>query len=74
VPQLYVSPARSKGKTTLILINQFRSITACIMPEFSADLFANLGWGWGGTLLAFVALVAVPAPMIVSFRLSRDDS
>jgi hypothetical protein len=29
-------------------------------------MFHNLGWGWGGTLLALVALVAVPAPLIVS--------
>ena len=39
---------------------------ACILPEFTADLFANLGWGWGATLLALVALIAVPAPTVVS--------
>ena len=47
------------------MVNQFRSVTACILPEFAADMFANLGWGWGGTLLALVALLAVPAPAVV---------
>lgn len=28
-------------------------------------MFSTLGWGWGGTLLALVALVAVPAPVVV---------
>jgi hypothetical protein len=28
-------------------------------------MFDVLGWGWGGTLLALVALIAVPAPMIM---------
>ncbi|ORY29507.1 major facilitator superfamily domain-containing protein [Naematelia encephala] len=42
-----------------------RSVLACILPEFSPDLFHNLGWGWGGTLLALVAFAAVPAPAIM---------
>jgi hypothetical protein len=43
-----------------------RSVFACIIPIFAPDLFHNLGWGWGGTLLALVSLVAVPAPLVVS--------
>ncbi|CAD6583670.1 MAG: hypothetical protein TREMPRED_003613 [Tremellales sp. Tagirdzhanova-0007] len=53
------SAAAVAGATAL------RSVLACILPEFSTDLFANLGWGWGGTLLALVALLAVPAPSIM---------
>jgi len=43
-----------------------RSIIACILPIFSANMFHTLGWGFGGTLLACVAILAVPAPWIVS--------
>lgn len=28
-------------------------------------MFRSLGWGWGSTLLACVAVVALPAPAIV---------
>lgn len=48
-----------------------RSITACILPEFTGDMFHDLGWGWGSTLLACVALVAVPAPAIM-FKYGRS--
>lgn len=55
---------------------QLRSVIACILPIFAPDMFATLGWGWGGTLLALVALVAVPAPVVVSpilkFRMQID--
>ncbi|KAI5474875.1 MFS polyamine transporter [Pseudohyphozyma bogoriensis] len=42
-----------------------RSITGCLLPIFSDDLFINLGYGWGGTLLALVSIPAVPAPFIL---------
>jgi hypothetical protein len=48
------------------LTSQLRSVLACILPIFAPDMFSTLGWGWGCTLLALVALVAVPAPVVVS--------
>jgi DHA1 family multidrug resistance protein-like MFS transporter len=50
-------------------VPQARSALTSILPLFAADMFADLGWGWGGTLLAGIAVVAVPAPMIVSFAM-----
>lgn len=35
-------------------------------------MFVALDWGWGGTLLAGIALIAVPAPAIVSEKERRD--
>ncbi|MDA4808122.1 hypothetical protein NY486_19845, partial [Enterobacter hormaechei] len=32
-----------------------RSVLACIISVFSPQMFAVLGWGWGGTFLALVA-------------------
>lgn len=35
-----------------------RSITGCILPIFSESLFLNLGYGWGGTVLACISIVS----------------
>lgn len=45
-----------------------RSVTGCILPIFSDSLFKNLGYGWGGTLLALVSIVS--APFFSSFFIS----
>lgn len=37
-----------------------------VLPVLAGDMFETLGWGKGGTLLACIALVAVPAPALVS--------
>lgn len=42
-----------------------RSMFACVLPIFCPQMFGNLGWGWGGSLLAFIALAAVPGPLIM---------
>ena len=42
-----------------------RSVVACVVPIFAPDLFGNLGWGIGSTILACVGAVAIPAPAIV---------
>ena len=60
-----VSGLRFTRYRQVSLIGQLRSVIACILPIFAPDIFSTLGWGWGGTLLALVALVAVPAPVVV---------
>lgn len=47
-----------------------RSMFACVLPVFCAQMFGTLGWGWGGSLLAFIALVAIPGPLIM-FKYGR---
>lgn len=53
---------------------QARSVVACIMPLFTTTMFVKLGWGWGGTLIACIAIVGIPAPMIVSIVALYDSS
>ncbi|WVF67123.1 hypothetical protein IAT40_001868 [Kwoniella sp. CBS 6097] len=42
-----------------------RSIVACLLPLFTSEMWVKLGWGWGGTLLAMVAILGVPCPLIM---------
>jgi len=35
-------------------------------PLFGRQLFINLGFQWGGSVLAFLAVVLVPIPFILS--------
>ncbi|CAK9787121.1 putative polyamine transport-related protein [Cutaneotrichosporon oleaginosum] len=42
-----------------------RSVTACVLPIFAPTMYRNLGWGWGSTLLALLAAVAIPAPFVM---------
>ncbi len=28
-------------------------------------MYRNLGWGWGSTLLALLAALAIPAPLVM---------
>lgn len=44
-----------------------RSVLAAAFPLFSDKMYRALGFGWGSSLLAFVALAGVPVP-IVLFR------
>lgn len=42
-----------------------RSLGAFSFPLFVPALFGNLGYGWGGTILALVAvIIGVPAPIL----------
>ncbi|KAF9887788.1 hypothetical protein FE257_009594 [Aspergillus nanangensis] len=41
-----------------------RSLVGTLLPLAGPKMFATLGLGWGNSLLGFVALAFVPAPMI----------
>jgi hypothetical protein len=51
--------------SAMAVATAMRSIIGCILPLFSDSLFRHLGWGLGGTLLAAVAVPAIPAPLIM---------
>ncbi|PNY23174.1 transporter [Tolypocladium capitatum] len=41
-----------------------RSLGGAVLPLAGGQMFATLGLGWGGSLLAFIALAMVPVPII----------
>lgn len=42
-----------------------RSILAAVFPLFAQRLYRDLGFGWGSSLLAFIALAGVPVPIVL---------
>lgn len=45
-----------------------RCILAAAFPLFSKSLFVGLGFGWGSSLLALVAALAIPIPIVLWWR------
>ncbi|OCK73652.1 MFS general substrate transporter [Lepidopterella palustris CBS 459.81] len=41
-----------------------RSLAAALLPLSSQKMYAAMGYGWGNSLLAFIALVMVPIPFL----------
>lgn len=58
----YTAPYSAAGSAGITFS---RSILACLLPIYGPQMFRTLGWGWGGSLMAFVSLVAVPAPLLM---------
>lgn len=42
-----------------------RSVLAAVFPLFSQQLFVQCGYGWGSSIIAFIALLAVPVPIVL---------
>lgn len=41
-----------------------RSATAAVLPLFGPKMYAKLGYGWGNSLLGFIALLLLPIPFV----------
>lgn len=65
--QAYVIDAYPDHTSSATAASQFiRSLTAFAFPLFAPKMYAALGYGWGNTTIAFVALAAgVPAPLLL---------
>ncbi|KAK8075284.1 caffeine resistance protein [Apiospora hydei] len=65
--QAYLMDAYPEHTTSALAATQFlRSLTAFLFPLFAPAMYDALGYGWGNSLLAFVALgFGVPAPLIL---------
>ncbi len=56
----YTVHAASGMAVVLVL----RCIAGTVLPLAAAPLYANLGLGWGNSVLGFVALLFVPVPLL----------
>lgn len=57
---VYTSHAASAMAANTVL----RSIVAAILPMAGPKLYASLGYGWGNSLLGFIAAAMIPVPFI----------
>ena len=64
--QTYVIDSYTKYAASAVAsITFLRSIAGFAFPLFAPELYAQLGYGWGNSLLAFVAIaIGVPAPWL----------
>ncbi|KAK8061968.1 efflux pump [Apiospora phragmitis] len=65
--QAYLMDAYPEHTTSALAATQFlRSLTAFLFPLFALAMYGALGYAWGNSLLAFVALgFGVPAPLLL---------
>lgn len=64
--QTYIIDSYTKYAASAIASTIFlRSMAGFGFPLFAPELYANLGYGWGNTVLAFVAIaIGIPSPWI----------
>ncbi|KAK7734328.1 hypothetical protein SLS57_000020 [Botryosphaeria dothidea] len=63
--QTYLVDAYTKYAASAMAANAvLRSVFGALLPLAGLDMYDALGLGWGNSLLAFLALVLVPVPMI----------
>lgn len=62
--QAYLIDAYPQHISSVMAATQFfRSMTAFSFPLFAPSMYSSVGYGWGNTILAFLALfIGVPAP------------
>ncbi|RDW82446.1 MFS general substrate transporter-7 [Coleophoma cylindrospora] len=46
-------------------LNFMRSLFGAVLPLAGPSLYASLGLGWGNSLLGFIAIAMIPAPMLL---------
>lgn len=63
----YVSYAASVVAAVTVL----RSIAGAMLPLAGLSMYDDLGLGWGNSILAFLALVLVPVPIVFRFYGAR---
>jgi len=54
--------------SALAAITLFRNLTGAFLPLAAPTLYANLGLGWGNSVLAFITIGFIPVPIFFYFR------
>jgi MFS family permease len=65
--QAYVIDSYPDHTSSATAAGQFvRSMTAFSFPLFAPKMYSSLGYGWGNSLLALIAVgIGLPAPMLL---------
>ncbi|KAB8068149.1 major facilitator superfamily domain-containing protein [Aspergillus leporis] len=54
-----------RSASAVAAVLPLRYVGGAFMPVAAPYMYSRLGYGWGNSLLAFVLLIAVPAPLLV---------
>jgi uncharacterized protein (DUF697 family) len=57
---VYLNYAASAMAANTVL----RSLVAAVLPLAGPKMYAKLGYGWGNSLLAFIAILFIPVPLV----------
>ena len=61
----YLIDAYTRYAASVMAANTvFRSLLGALIPLAGPSMYAALGLGWGNSLLGFIALAAIPLPII----------
>lgn len=63
VDSFYPYSAAAMAAATII-----RSFAGCVLPIFADSLLIKLDYGLGGTVLALISMLAIPAPYFLFFH------
>lgn len=65
--QMYYIDSFAQNAASAVAAGAFlRSVVGGVIPLFAADLFANLGYGWGMSVFGFMSVALMPAPLLFS--------
>ncbi|KAF4980541.1 hypothetical protein FZEAL_3476 [Fusarium zealandicum] len=70
--QIYLMDAYiSYAASVVAAVTVLRSLVGAMLPLAGLSMYNNLGLGWGNSVLAFMALVLVPVPVVFRFYGAR---
>lgn len=64
--QMYLVQVYSvHSASALAATNTLRNIAGALLPLGGPELYEALGYGWGNSLLAFIAIAMIPMPAVL---------
>lgn len=65
VQNYYIDAFTRYAASAIAAGSVFRAIVGACFPLFGQSLYDALGYGWGTSLLAFIAVLLMPMPLII---------